>query len=160
MIVYRDLKPHNILIFSLHLGTPVNAKISDFGIARYATLYGLKATEGTAGYRAPEVARGDIAYNKEVDMYSLGMLLYELVTGGRKPFEELQFRCELDAAVLQGRVLDPITTGGCPPWPDMADLIEHLLEYNPENRPTADQVTLLICDICGLVHFWSVLSSA
>ena len=74
MIVYRDLKPHNILIFSLSLGILVNAKISDYGIARYATLYGLTASEGTPGYRAPEVARGDIAYNKEADMYSYGVL--------------------------------------------------------------------------------------
>ena len=138
--MYRDLKPHNVLIFSLSLGILVNAKIADFGIARYAAPYGLVAVEGTAGYRAPEVAREHVAYGEQADMYSLGMLLYELVTGGRRPFEELKFRCELDAAVLQGRALDPITAEGCPPWPDMADLIEQLLEAEPDKRPTADQV--------------------
>ncbi|XP_048584779.1 leucine-rich repeat serine/threonine-protein kinase 2 isoform X2 [Nematostella vectensis] len=140
MIVYRDLKPHNILIFSLSLGILINAKISDYGIARYATLYGLTAPEGTPGYRAPEVARGDVAYNKEADMYSFGMFLYELVTGGKRPFEDLRFRSELDAAVVQGRMVEPITDSGCPPWPDVSDMIEHLLEPRPDLRPTAQEV--------------------
>lgn len=144
MIVYRDLKPHNILIFSLSLANLINAKISDYGIARYATRCGLTATEGTPGYRAPEIARGDIAYNMEVDMYSFGMFLYELVTGGTKPFEDLRFRHELDAAVLKGRALDPITSSDCPPWPDVADLIAHALEPQPHRRVTAEQVKWII----------------
>lgn len=139
-IVYRDLKPHNVLIFSLSLSIVINAKICDFGIARYATLYGLKSSEGTPGYRAPEVARGDVGYNKKADMYSFGMLLYELVTGGKRPFEDLRFRNELDAAVMQGRMVDPITDYGCSPWPDVDDLIQHLLEPRADMRPTADQV--------------------
>jgi leucine-rich repeat kinase 2 len=53
--VYRDLKPHNILIFSLAAGSLINAKISDFGSSRYATPCGFIAPEGTPGYRAPEV---------------------------------------------------------------------------------------------------------
>lgn len=136
------MKPHNILIFSLSLSIVINAKISDFGIARYTPMYGLKSSEGTPGYRAPEVVRGDVAYNKEADLYSFGMLLYELVTGGKRPFEELRFRNELDAAVMQGRMIDPITTdNGSSPWPDIEDLIEHLLEPRADMRPTADQVS-------------------
>lgn len=97
---------------------------------------------GTPGYRAPEVARGDIAYNTEVDMYSFGMFLYELVTGGTRPFEDLRFRHELDAAVLKGRALDPITCSpSCAPWPDVADLIAHCVEPHPNRRATAEQVT-------------------
>ena len=46
MIVYRDLKPHNILIFSLSIVNLINAKIADYGTARYATGCGLTATEG------------------------------------------------------------------------------------------------------------------
>ncbi|KAK3698088.1 hypothetical protein QZH41_017526 [Actinostola sp. cb2023] len=139
-IVYRDMKPHNILMFSMSLSIVINAKISDFGIARYTTMYGLKSAEGTPGYRAPEVVQGDVAYNKEADMYSFGMLLYELVTGGRRPFEDLRFRNELDAAVMQGRMIDPITDNGSSPWPDIEDLIDHLLEPRADMRPTAEQV--------------------
>lgn len=147
MIVYRDLKPHNILIFSLSPVNLINAKIADYGTARYATRCGLKTTEGTPGYRAPEVARGDIAYNTEVDMYSFGMFLYELVTGGTRPFEDLRFRHELDAAVIKGRALDPITTSSsCPPWPDLADLIAHCLEPQPNRRATAEQAFSRLCN--------------
>ena len=88
------------------------------------------------------MARGDIAYNTAVDMYSFGMFLYELVTGGTRPFEDLRFRHELDAAVLKGRALDPITCSpSCAPWPDVADLIAHCLEPHPNRRATAEQVT-------------------
>jgi len=147
-IVYRDMKPHNILMFSMSLSIVTNAKISDFGIARYTTLYGLKSSEGTPGYRAPEVVRGDVAYNKKSDLYSFGMLLYELVTGGRRPFEDVRFRNELDAAVMQGKMVDPITDSGSSPWPDIEDLIEHLLEPRADMRPSADQVDIVAAPLC------------
>lgn len=146
MIVYRDLKPHNILIFSLSIVNLINAKIADYGIARYATGCGLTATEGTPGYRAPEVAKGDVAYNTEVDMYSFGMFLYELVTGGKVPFEDLRFGHELDAAVMKGRALDPISSCNCSPWPDVADLIAHCLEPQPNRRVTAEEAYSRLCN--------------
>ena len=93
-------------------------------------------------------------------MYSFGMFLYELVTGGTRPFEDLRFRHELDAAVMKGRALDPITSCDCPPWPDVADLIAHCLEHQPNRRATAEQVmpaTLYHSVHSGqtLRHFWS-----
>lgn len=145
------MKPHNILIFSLALSIVINAKISDFGIARYTTLYGLKSSEGTPGYRAPELVRGDIAYNKESDLYSFGMVLYELVTGGKRPFEDVRFRNELDAAVMQGKMIDPITDNGSSPWPDIEDLIEHLLQPRADMRPTADQVRIISITLINFV---------
>lgn len=132
----------------MSLSIVTNAKISDFGIARYTTLYGLKSSEGTPGYRAPEVVRGDVAYNKKSDLYSFGMLLYELVTGGRRPFEDVRFRNELDAAVMQGKMVDPITDSGSSPWPDIEDLIEHLLEPRADMRPSADQVDIVAAPLC------------
>lgn len=145
-IVYRDLKPHNILIFSLAAGTLINAKISDFGSSRYATPGGFIASEGTAGYRAPEVARGDVNYNEKADIFSLGMLLYELATGGKQPFSDLKFRSELDEAVITGRPVDPIVVTDAPPWPDMQDMLDHMLEAQPEDRPTANQVYQRLSD--------------
>jgi len=136
----------------MSLSIVINAKISDFGIARYTTMYGLKSAEGTPGYRAPEVVQGDVAYNKEADMYSFGMLLYELVTGGRRPFEDLRFRNELDAAVMQGRMIDPITDNGSSPWPDIEDLIDHLLEPRADMRPTAEQVNKIIDSVPELYY--------
>ena len=65
-IVYRDLKPANILLFSLSTGILINAKISDYGISQYATPLGLTASKGTPGYQAPEMSQGDQWYNTEV----------------------------------------------------------------------------------------------
>ncbi|XP_071805537.1 leucine-rich repeat serine/threonine-protein kinase 2-like isoform X2 [Asterias amurensis] len=138
-IVYRDLKPDNILLFSLSLGTLHNAKIADYGISKFATPYGLRAPEGTPGYRAPEVIRGLSTYNTEVDIYSFGILLYEMVTGGHKPFEELEFRAELDEAVMKGRQLPPLTHNNVAPWPDLQELIDYCLEHVPQHRPTSAQ---------------------
>lgn len=56
MIIYRDMKPDNILVFSLFPTQTVNVKISDYGIAALVTPGGgLQSQEGTPGYRAPEV---------------------------------------------------------------------------------------------------------
>jgi serine/threonine-protein kinase len=81
-VIHRDLKPHNILIDES--GT---AKIMDFGIAR-SVLAGTSADDGkimgTPDYMAPEQAAGNPA-DARADLYALGVILYEMVTG-RRPF--------------------------------------------------------------------------
>jgi eukaryotic-like serine/threonine-protein kinase len=101
-IIHRDLKPSNILI-TLHDGTPV-VKVIDFGIAK-AT--GPQLTEktlftnfaqliGTPEYMSPEQAgQSGLDVDTRSDIYSLGVLLYELLTGrtplGRKRFKEADY---------------------------------------------------------------------
>ena len=46
---------------------------------------------------------------------------------------------------MQGRPINDIEHYGCPPWPDMQDLINHCLQYNPNDRPTAEQVFYRLC---------------
>ncbi len=83
-IIHRDIKPHNIMITSDGV-----AKITDFGIAKAVNAGTIVGTTGTimgsVHYFSPEQARGGYVDEKS-DIYSLGIVLYELITG-RVPFD-------------------------------------------------------------------------
>lgn len=82
-IIHRDIKPHNILID--HHG---NVKVTDFGIAMALSSTTITQTNSVLGsihYLSPEQARGGLANNKS-DIYSIGIVLFELLTG-RLPFD-------------------------------------------------------------------------
>eukprot|EP00117_Sycon_ciliatum_P004998 scpid2454/ scgid4326/ Leucine-rich repeat serine/threonine-protein kinase 2 len=141
-ILYRDLKSDNVLIFSTNATATINAKISDYGISRFACPAGLAATTGTAGYRPPEMirARGKTAYDFSADIYSFGLFLFELATNGQRPFEELDFPVELDNRYLEEAPIPQLTECGCSAWPDMQDSIAQCLQLRPDQRPTASNL--------------------
>jgi eukaryotic-like serine/threonine-protein kinase len=98
-LVHRDVKPHNVL-----LNGDGQAKVTDFGIARAVDLpRGMTQTGtvlGTSDYIAPEQAQGQ-SVDEQTDVYSLGVVLYELLTG------EVPFPGENFVAVAMRHINDP-----------------------------------------------------
>jgi serine/threonine protein kinase len=88
-VAHRDLKPENLLLVSrMHASQVV---VADFGMAQYVPREGFLTTRcGTPAFVAPEVVAGR-PYNTQVDMWSIGTLLYMLL-GGRPPFEDQTFQ--------------------------------------------------------------------
>lgn len=129
-IVHRDLKPSNLMI--LPDGT---LKLTDFGIAKdldVTALTGANTTVGTASYMSPEQCRGDRDISPKSDLYSLGVVFYELLTG-RKPFD-----AETPMEMFLKHINSPFERPSrlvpeIPPWLDT--LVCQLLEKKPEHRP-------------------------
>jgi predicted Ser/Thr protein kinase len=129
-IIHRDLKPSNVMV--LPDGT---VKLTDFGIAKDTDVTALTAancTVGTASYMSPEQCKGARDLTPRSDLYSLGVLFYELLTG-KKPFEadspmEMFLHHINDTPERPSRLVLEI-----PVWLDT--LIMQLLEKSPEQRP-------------------------
>jgi serine/threonine-protein kinase len=88
-IIHRDLKPANVMLVRRRKSGDDQVKLLDFGIAKLQESEGRKSTTGdfigTPAYMSPEQIRGD-ALDPRSDLYSLGCLLFELVSG-RQPFD-------------------------------------------------------------------------
>src|SRR5438876_2906796 len=116
-IIHRDIKPSNILV-TLHDGVPV-PKVIDFGIAKATTNQRLtdktlftafEQFMGTPAYMSPEQSRmSGLDIDTRSDIYSLGVLLYELLTG-QPPFDAAEFhRAALDEVLRIIREKEPPT---------------------------------------------------
>ena len=129
-IVHRDIKPENVLLDLTDPAAPI-AKVTDFGVSRIT--YGPRLTRltgliGTPEYIAPEVAEHDTA-TPAADMYSVGILLYELLAG-RTPFAGGH-----PLAVLKRHVeAPPPPIDGIPGL--LWSITESLLAKDPDRRPS------------------------
>jgi serine/threonine-protein kinase len=130
-VIHRDIKPQNILITDMgHL------KVTDFGIARAASAATISATNtvfGTAGYLSPEQALGEPATPRS-DLYSLGIVLYELLTG------VVPYRADNPVAVCMKHVTEPLTPPRRldPTIPEAVDaLVVKMLAKDPADRPAS-----------------------
>ncbi|CEO96321.1 Protein kinase domain containing protein [Plasmodiophora brassicae] len=146
-IVHRDLKPENVLLRS---PGALNIKISDFGLSRIVGESGLAQTLcGTANYLAPEIITAQaipasgltpaevVGYGKAVDMWSLGVILY-VILSGTAPFYEGRNTPVFDQIKsgdysFPGEAWDGVSA-------EAIDLVKSLLQVDPRKRFTSDQV--------------------
>lgn len=131
-IIHRDIKPENIFVSRYG-----DFKLGDFGIARTAEkTTSSMSKKGTYTYMAPEVYKGQ-AYNKTVDIYSLGIVLYRLCNGNRAPFlpaapAVITYSDRENALIkrMKGEPL-PFFMNRCEPlWL----VVQKACAYNPEER--------------------------
>jgi eukaryotic-like serine/threonine-protein kinase len=127
-VIHRDLKPHNVIVDESD-----HAKVTDFGIARAGAsdMTETGSIMGTAQYLSPEQAQGH-AVSARSDLYSVGVVLYELVTG-RVPFEG-----EAAVTVAIKHVSEsppaPHTINPSVP-PELQHVILWAMNKNPADRP-------------------------
>ncbi|KAH8109432.1 Pkinase-domain-containing protein [Phellopilus nigrolimitatus] len=128
-VVHRDLKLENVL-----LDERCRVKLGDFGFTREYERGSLLDTYcGTTGYAAPEMLLAKKYLGQEVDVWSLGIIFYCLLTG-TLPFDDD------DESRMREKII--IGTFDIPDWlsPDARDLIRKILQYEPAKRLTIPQI--------------------
>jgi serine/threonine-protein kinase len=145
-IVHRDIKPDNVMI------SDEFALVTDFGVAKALNASSLShdphsvtaagVSIGTPAYMSPEQVVGDPSVDHRADIYSFGVLAYEMLTGS-PPFSGLSTQALLAAHAI--RVPEPVVKrrSNLAPW--LADLVMRCLEKRPADRPqTATEVAHLL----------------
>ncbi|XP_061104947.1 serine/threonine-protein kinase MARK2-like isoform X15 [Conger conger] len=128
-IVHRDLKAENLL-----LDAEMNIKIADFGFSNEFTLGNkLDTFCGSPPYAAPELFQGKKYDGPEVDVWSLGVILYTLVSGSL-PFDGQNLK-ELRERVLRGKYRIPFYMST-----DCENLLKKFLILNPTKRGSLEQI--------------------
>ncbi len=147
-VVHRDIKPENIMTRA-----DGYVKVLDFGLARRLPAFAPTASGdtdpgtmlGTVAYMSPEQARGESA-SQPSDIFALGIVLYELVTG-QHPFE-----AAATFAILQAiETAQPVTPSRLNPEipASLSGLIEALLHKDPALRPTAAEVAAALGNVAA-----------
>ena len=127
-VIHRDIKPQNIMV-----RPDGKIKIMDFGIAKAMNMSTLTRTGfmvGTPHYISPEQAVGNPTDHR-TDFYSLGVVLYEMLTG------RLPFSGKTPIAILLKHVNEPVPegwAGDCGAHPDVAALVNRCLAKSPDDR--------------------------
>jgi serine/threonine protein kinase len=139
-IIHRDIKPDNILLE----GPRGRVMVTDFGIAKAlsstsgATLTGAGVAIGTPAFMSPEQAAGEREIDGRSDVYSLGVVSYQMLTG------ELPFTAPTVAGLLMKQITEPapdLRTRRPDVPEDLALAVSRCLEKDPENRwPSADSL--------------------
>ena len=125
-IIHRDIKPQNIII-----STDGKVKVTDFGIAKATSSYTISSdVMGSVHYASPEQARGGYVDHRS-DIYSLGIVMYEMVTG-RVPFDG-ETAVTVAVKHLQEQMVPP--SKYCPEIPySLEQIIKKCTEKSPDRR--------------------------
>ena len=157
-VVHRDIKSENILFDAD--GTP---KLADLGVARFkddthpGTIRG--AILGTPAYMAPEQMLDAHCIDARADIYSLGVVLYEMLAGAN-PYERLS-TMEVLARAIRGEPLPDVRTA-CPEVPaEVAYVLSRMVAQKPEDRPATvrEVVDLLARAVSGNLQVPTVTES-
>ena len=151
-LIHRDVKSENVFIFSLDEKSVTNpesihAKLGDFGsIVVASPSYSQRI--GNYQYTAPEALRGSfsVPYSKEIDVYSFGILFWEIFTG-KIPFQELK-----ESAENCDRIEEMIIDGYRPSLhilpddisPCIIEIIEACWDSTPSKRPTFEKIISIL----------------
>lgn len=136
-VIHRDIKPNNIMLLQ-HIGHPSFVKVIDFGIARAIAGpgHGTRGILGTIGYIAPEAVHENAQPDTRTDLYSLGCVAYELLTG-RLPFDGITHQSapmDILDAHMNGQprhILDVKSEVD----DELSELVMSLLSRDPDDRP-------------------------
>jgi serine/threonine-protein kinase len=165
-LIHRDLKPANIFI-EQRPNLAAVVKVLDFGVAKfmveeqdddYNTLTQVGAIIGTPRYMSPEQCTGAAALTPASDVYSLGIILYEMLTG------VVPFSAETPLAVALKQVSEaprrPSEVTSVPP--ELEQVVLHALVKEPRNRPSDAHVLQrelhAVASSLGFEHFDSTLA--
>lgn len=142
-VIYRDLKPENVLVWSLEEHSDLHVKLIDFGTANFATSTGLISLSGSPGNHAPEMleSANKEEYTFQVDVYSYAILLYQIITR-LIPFIEYDSGAKINAAVIAGERPQwqhvPVAFFGLP---TLTELMLRCWSGRPTKRPTTAEIT-------------------
>ena len=131
-IIHRDIKPSNIL-----LSNDGKVKVMDFGLAKVIQDKGqavtmTQARAGTLYYMSPEQIKGLKNVDNRSDIYSIGMTIYEMVTG-RVPFENTDSDFTIQKRIVDGEIPSPnVFTQGIPK--QLLNIILKAIDKNPDKR--------------------------
>lgn len=134
-VVHRDLKLENILI-----DDNLNLKLADFGFACYKNIDSLSSYRGTMTYMAPEIKEGKTYKGQNVDMFSIGVILF-IIVQGIFPFKEARKEEYFYNLLLQNKhdtYFQKVNGTGLSG--DFKDLILKFFSYDGNLRPTVEQV--------------------
>lgn len=147
-VIHRDLKPDNIILVNVE-GRDDFAKVLDFGIAKIVDapddrfVTSSRVVLGTPGYVAPEVIVGGMSNDPRADLYALGVVLFEMLTG-RAPYTTTSPGATLVAQVSSDAPRVAGLVGGLPSA--VSDLVASLVARDPLERPRDARTVLAMLD--------------